>query len=102
MRIMSFGEQKSEAQLENERLEKWRQVPVADRIAHIHIPKTGGTWLNHRLHEHNIAVYDHGTVEYCGDNASHEPLWRMMDEMDQLRSRAIETTERLLETEMAV
>ena len=48
------------------------------------------------------STYEKVTAKMCkpGQNAS--KLERMMDEMDQLRSRAIETTERLLETEMAV
>ena len=48
------------------------------------------------------STYEKVTAKMCkpGQNAS--KLERMMDEMDQLRSRAIETTERLLDTECAV
>jgi hypothetical protein len=80
--ITSFGETKSEEQLHNERLDTWRALPIQDRLIHVHIPKTGGTWLNHAFYEFGIHVYDHGTVEYCGDQASHEPMWRMVNQMD--------------------
>ena len=46
------------------------------------------------------STYEKVTAKMCkpGHNAS--KLERMMDEMDQLRNRAIETTERLLESEL--
>jgi hypothetical protein len=48
------------------------------------------------------STYEKVTAKMCKPGQNATKLERMMDEMDQLRSRAIETTERLLDTEMAV
>jgi len=48
------------------------------------------------------STYEKVTAKMCKPGQNVTKLERMMDEMDQLRSRAIETTERLLEAEVAV
>ena len=45
------------------------------------------------------STYEKVTAKMCKPGQNATKLERLMDEMDQLRSRAIETTERLLETE---
>ena len=48
------------------------------------------------------STYEKVTAKMCKPGHNANKLERLMDEMDQLRSRAIKTTERLLETEVAV
>ena len=48
------------------------------------------------------STYEKVTAKMCKPGQNATKLERMMDEMDQLRSQAIETTERLLESEVAV
>jgi len=48
------------------------------------------------------STYEKVTAKMCKPGQNAVKLERMMDEMDQLRSQAIETTERLLESEVAV
>ena len=48
------------------------------------------------------STYEKVTAKMCKPGQNATKLERLMDEMDQLRSRAIATTERLLETELAV
>jgi len=79
---MSFGAPKSTEEIRLERIEQWKETPIGDRLIHIHIPKTGGTWLNQQLFDAGIAVYDHASIEYCYDLTAHEPIWRKTNEMD--------------------
>ena len=59
------------------KLQKYRSLPLDDRIVHIHIPKTGGTWLNANLI--NLGMrrnYDHSTVLPLIDGMSQRtPTW---------------------------
>ena len=48
------------------------------------------------------STYEKVTAKMCKPGQNAVKLERMMDEMDQLRSQAIETTERLLESEVSV
>lgn len=48
------------------------------------------------------STYEKVTAKMCKQGQDSGKLERLMDEMDQLRSRAIETTERLLGAEVAL
>ena len=80
--IISFEDENSSEILKKNKLEAWKAVPAHDRLVHVHIPKTGGTWLNRQLHDAGVAVYDHASIEYCYDINAHEPIWRKTNEMD--------------------
>ena len=81
--IMSFVDQKlGKEQQQQQKIEKWKTVPVEDRLIHVHIPKTGGSWLNRVLHDSGVKIYDHASVQYCFEAMSHEPIWIKTDQME--------------------
>jgi hypothetical protein len=54
----------------------WKNIDIVDRVVHIHIPKTGGTWLNTQLTNLGVTAYDHSTISVCLSNLNQRfPVW---------------------------
>ena len=56
--------------------DNWKSIDTIDRLIHIHIPKTGGSWFNKNLNSFGVRTYDHSTVATClGSLNQRFPVW---------------------------
>ena len=57
-------------------IDNWKNIDIVDRVVHIHIPKTGGTWLNKHLNNSGVRTYDHSTIATCLSSFNQKfPCW---------------------------